>query len=171
MPRLSAFLLCPLLVAPLGLAPPPVFRERPDDSESVLRRLQGTWSMSRFEIRGRTVNGEGEVFTIRIENDLWTSFHSANGSRVSEMDRFTLKLDPKASPAEIDFTHRSLPVGWRGVYSLKGDTLKIVFREYDLKGDTAKILYPPNVNGKKDRARNLLDPGPRDYFMQLERDP
>jgi uncharacterized protein (TIGR03067 family) len=147
-----------LLIAALGFAPAPVFRERPDDPVAVLKRLQGTWTVPRYELGGRTAYSKGEAYTIEIEKDRWTFFRSVNGSPLVKLSSHTLKLDPKATPAEIDLiaTHDPMFI-FSGVYELKGDTPKFVFRT--------------DTHGKKNRAKDIINPGPGTFFMQLERRP
>ncbi len=154
----SSLLLIGLVGATLGFAPAPVFRERPDDPDAVFRRLQGTWAVSRNEEGGQTRIPMGQAFTIKFEKDQWTFLRSENGGPLIKSDRHTLKLDPKATPAEIDFIFSATKeVRFCGVYELKGDTLRIAFRS--------------TANGTKGRAKDLSNPAPGDWFMQLERRP
>ena len=153
--RRTSLLLVGLVGTTFGFAPAPVFRERPDDSAAVLKRLQGTWAVSRSE-QGRTMLSQGGAHTIKIEKDVWTYFYAQNIGPGTQRFSYSLKIDPKSTPAEIDCI-RSETYMLNGVYELKGDTLKVVFRR--------------NEGGKKDRAKDLIHPGASDYFMLLERRP
>ena len=156
--RLTSLLLVLLVGSIHGFAPAPVFRERPDDSKAVLRRLQGTWTVARYEQGGRTVYGKGEAYTIVIEKDHLTYFRSLNGSSFVKWSSFTLKLDPTSTPAEIDL--------------IAGHDPNIILSGvYDLKDDTLRMVYQINTDGKKDRAKGLVNPSPNSYFMRLERRP
>ena len=156
--RRTVLLLVLLVGSVLGFAPAPVFRERPDDSKAVLRRLQGTWTVSRYEQGGRTVYGKGEAYTIVIEKDHLTYFRALNGSSLVKWNSLTLKLDPNPTPAEIDLISSH-------------DPNIILSGVYDLKGDTLRMVYQINTDGKKDREKALVNPSPKSYFMQLERQP
>ena len=146
-----------LSIVAFGFAPAPVFRERPDDPETVLRRLQGTWKVPRYELAGRTAYSKGEAYTIKIEKDLWTFFRSVDGGALSKSSSHTMKLDPKSTPAEIDLI---------AVH----DPTFIFFGVYELKGDTLRFAFRTSTNGKKDRAKDLT-PAPDTFFLQLERQP
>ena len=155
--RLTLLLLLP--IAALGFAPAPVFREKPNDPESVLKCLQGDWAMPRYEQNGRTRISNGEAYMVKIEKDLWTFYHSHNGGPLTKSMSYTLKLDPKATPAEIDFLDYLSTPTYRllGVYELKGDTLRIAFRT--------------NTGANMDRVRSLATPAPNDYVIELQRKP
>ena len=154
--RSTSLLLVGLVGATLGFAPVPIYRENYRTPEAVLKQLQGTWAMPRYDQNGRTMISVGEAYTVKIEKERWTFYRSQNGGPLSPSSSYTLKLDPKAAPAEIDFgstpTYRLL-----GVYELKGDRLKITFR----------INSGVNI----DRVKSLTNPGPNDYLLELERKP
>ena len=148
-------LFLPLLMAALGFAPAPVFRENLDPA-SARKQLQGIWSMSRYDRDGRTMILEREVYTVTIEKGRWTFFISRKGSPLTKRSTFTLKLTPKIGQMEIDLVQgktRAL----LGVYDLKGDRLRIVFRA--------------TTDGTEERACDLTNPAPGDEFLELERKP
>ena len=151
--RRSALLLA---AAAFGFAPAPVYKENARDPDAVLKRLQGTWAMPQYESGRRTLISPGEAYTVKIEKDQWTFWRSQNGGPLTKSSTYTLKLDPKATPTEIDFIQSR-------TYTLLGS--------YDLKGDTLKIVFRVNNGLKKERARNLASPGPGDYLLRLERKP
>ena len=143
-----------LAAAALGFAPAPIYKENARDPASVLKRLQGSWAMPRYESGGRNMINPGEAYTVIIEKDQWTFWRSRNGGPLMKSSTYTLKLDPKTNPAEIDFFQSK-------TYSLLGS--------YDMSGDTVKIVFRVTNDDKRDRARDLATPGPGDYYLQLER--
>ena len=154
--RPTPLLLVGLVGAALGFAPAPVFRENYRDPAFVLKQLRGTWAMPRYDRNGATMISAGEAYTVKIEKDLWTFYRSQNGGPLMKSSSYTLKLDPKTTPAEIDFigsgTYRLL-----GVYELKADKLKITFRI--------------TTEMDKSRVKSLTKPDPGDYLLELERKP
>ena len=152
--RSLAFLLGPLVLAAstLGFAPAPIYKGNGRAPGSVLKRLQGTWTVSRYEISGQNLLPAGEDYIVRIEKGQWT--FSRKGATPPKTNTYTLKLDPKAKPAAVDFVRDKTCLAL-GAYALEGDTWKIVFRAAD--------------GTKKERARDLATPGPGDYYLQLER--
>ena len=143
-----------LAVTALGFAPAPIYKENGRDPATVLRRLQGSWAMPRYEMAGRTMISPGEAYTVIIEKDQWTFWRSRNGGPLMKSSTYTLKLDPKTNPAEIDFFQSK-------TYSLLGS--------YDMSGDTVKIVFRVTDDEKRDRARDIVTPAPGDYSLQLER--
>jgi uncharacterized protein (TIGR03067 family) len=145
-----------LAASALGFAPAPVYKETGRDPVAVLKRLQGTWAMPQYESGGRTMISPGETYTVKIEKDQWTFWRSQNGGPLTKSSTYTLKLDPKANPAEVDFV-QSPTYSLLGAYALEGNTVRVVFRV---------------SNGmQKQRARDLAAPGPGDYLLRLERKP
>ncbi|HZN36409.1 MAG TPA: TIGR03067 domain-containing protein [Pirellulaceae bacterium] len=91
------------------------------------QQWQGTWTMVSCIANGESTEGNvqwvvsGDAYKIRIDGKL--------GS-----DRYPFQLD--ASKKRIDVNHHDTPPGtWggklKGIYEIKGDTLKVC---YDLKG-------------------------------------
>ena len=154
--RPLSLLLVGLTAAALGFAPAPVYRGDDLDPAKVLKRLEGTWAMPRYEQAGRTRIAAGEAYTIKIEKDQWTFFRSQKGGRLTKAQSYTLKLDPKATPPEVELV-RSKTYLLLGAYELKGDTLKIVFRVTN--------------DAKRERARDLTNLATGDYLIELQRKP
>ena len=144
------------VVASLGFAPAPVYKANYRDPGFVLKQLQGTWAMPIYEHGGRTMISVGEAYTVKIVKDQWSFFISKNGGPLTnnKSSSYTLKLDPKANPAHIDFI-QSKTYSLLGVYVLEADTLKIAFR---ITNDE-----------KKDRSTDLANAGPNDYVLELRR--
>jgi uncharacterized protein (TIGR03067 family) len=117
-----------------AFAPAP-FPNAKKSGPANLQALQGTW-----EIVGRQLapakGGPGTVRRspvnrVRIQKDVWSYIAAdAGGERVTVS--YTLKLDPSKTPHLIDMER----VGYkgtgkyviRGLYTLKGDGLEILYR-------------------------------------------
>ena len=143
-----------LVLATLGFAPAPIFKENDQDPEVVSKRLQGMWAMPRYEHAGRTMISKGEVHAVQIEKDQWTFLSSDKGGPLTRSSTLTVRFNPKAKTPEIDLTSGTEYV-YHGVYELKGDTMKLVFRA--------------NRGGERGRACDLTSSAGFDYLMQLER--
>ena len=155
--RSAALTFLLLAAASSGFAPAPIFKESKRDPAFVLQRLQGTWAMPRYDHGGTSAISMCEAYTIKIEKDEWTFFRSHNGGPLTKSSTYTLKLDPKTNPPEIDFVGKQ-NMTLVGTYDLRGDDLKIVFR---IKGQ----------GGRTDRAKDLTNPEPNDYLIELRRQP
>ena len=149
-------LLSLLSIAALGFAPAPVYRERPNGPETILRRLQGSWEITRYEYNDVSVHPAWVSGYAVVVRDKMTFFRRMGEGRVLEETTFTLRLDPKADSPEIDFVEREDYV-FRGVYELNGGRLKVVFRL--------------NAEGKFGRATNLDKPGRDEWLRHFERKP
>ena len=92
-------------------------------AEATKAELRGTWTAVKAERDGK---GANEVVGNRL------SF-AGNGFQIRSRDgkslyAGTVRVDPRAKPAAIDFTHKEgVPKGkaWKGIYVLDGDTLTI----------------------------------------------
>ena len=139
----------PLLLlsfALLGFAPAPVFRERPDDPESLLRKLQGGWRGVTYRHAGQD-QLTGTPFRVHLEKDRWRFLV---GSPPNETNVYTITLDTKANPMRIEW--RTNETSLLGLFALTGDRLRYSFR-------TAKE-YP----------RSLTTPDPDDWVIEVERE-
>ncbi|HET6368531.1 MAG TPA: TIGR03067 domain-containing protein [Pseudomonadales bacterium] len=110
-------LLCSLILA-TGLVP--AFAQ---PAEEAQKKLQGTWTATKAErdgsaaddVVGHRLSVTGNRFQIQ----------SKGGQR---LHAGTVRLDPSAKPAAIDFEHtEGTPKGkaWKGIYALDGDTLRV----------------------------------------------
>jgi uncharacterized protein (TIGR03067 family) len=140
--RKPLLLLLPL--AALGFAPAPVYRERPDDREVILRRLQGDWRGVAFKQDGRDLYA-GILFRVSLEKDRW-KFSTGNGAG----SHYTIALDTKAKPMRIDWREGSTHLV--GLFEVSGDGFRYSFR------DAAKG-YP----------QSLTNPEAGDYVVELVR--
>ena len=91
--------------------------------EEARKKLQGTWTATKAErdgkaaddVLGRRLSFTGNRFQI----------HSKDGKALFAG---TVRVDPSAKPAAIDFEHREGVLKgkvWKGIYALDGDTLTI----------------------------------------------
>ena len=91
--------------------------------EEAQRQLQGAWTATQAERDGRTADN---VVGHRLA-------FAGNRFRIQSKDgkvlfTGTVRLDPNAKPASIDFEHAEGTLkgkAWKGIYALDGDTLRI----------------------------------------------
>jgi uncharacterized protein (TIGR03067 family) len=130
-----------LLVASLGFAPAPVYKERRDSSDDDPKNLQGRWLLVSRTRDGKTPSHSAHV--VEIRGNRWTLYNKT-GTWSSVFD-FTLAV--KTSPRQIDMQHdkhkgRSGTI--HGIYKVKGDRLDFAFtmdagpRPTDFRGDSPK---------------------------------
>ena len=92
-------------------------------AEEAQRQLQGAWTATQAERDGRTAD---DVVGHRLAL-------AGNRFRILSKDgkvlfTGTVRLDPSAKPASIDFEHGEGTLkgkAWKGIYALEGDTLRI----------------------------------------------
>jgi uncharacterized protein (TIGR03067 family) len=110
------WVMCSLI---LGTALVPAFAQPADDA----KRLQGAWTATQAEqdgkaatdVVGHRLSFTGDRFQIRSKDG-------------KTLYAGTVRVDPSAKPAAIDFTHTEGDLkgkAWKGIYALTGDTLKI----------------------------------------------
>ena len=136
-----------LAIAALGFAPAPVFRERPNDPEAVLRRLQGGWRGVSYRNGGQN-HMVGTPFRVHLEKDGWRFFV---GTPPGQTNAYTITLDTKTNPMRIDWREGGTHL--KGIFVLSGDKLHYSFR-------TATLDYP----------QSLTAPAPEDYVIEVERE-
>lgn len=90
-------------------------------AEEVLKELQGTWTATKAERDGKAVE---EVVGHRLSlTGNRFQIHSKEGKTLFSG---TVRLDPSAQPAAIDFDHTGAALkgkAWKGIYALDGDAL------------------------------------------------
>jgi uncharacterized protein (TIGR03067 family) len=104
----------------LGTALVPAFAQPAEDAQ---RKLQSVWTATQAERDGKAAD---DVVGNRL------SF-TGNRFQIQSRDGKTLysgtvRLDPSAKPAAIDFAHTAGPLkgkAWQGIYTLDGETLKV----------------------------------------------
>jgi uncharacterized protein (TIGR03067 family) len=104
----------------LGTGLVPAFAQ---PAEEAQRKLQGSWTATQAERDGKAAD---DVVGNRL------SF-SGNRFRIQSKDgqllyAGTVRVDPSAKPAAIDFEHTEGAVkgkAWKGIYTLDGDTLRV----------------------------------------------
>jgi uncharacterized protein (TIGR03067 family) len=111
----------------LGTAFAPAFAQPTEDAH---KKLQGTWTATQAERDGKAaedVVGHRLSFTgTRFE------IQAKDGK---PLYAGTVRVDPSAKPAAIDFNHTDGAVkgkAWKGIYALEGDTLKVCDNAPDL---------------------------------------
>jgi uncharacterized protein (TIGR03067 family) len=122
--RLAAAVMCWAL---LGIGLVPVLAQPADDAP---KPLQGAWTATQAQRDGKPAE---DVVGHRL------SF-TGNRFQIESKDRKplyagTIRVDPKAKPAVIDFEHTEGELKgktWKGIYALKGDTLRICDNAPDL---------------------------------------
>ena len=136
-----------LSMVALGFAPAPVFRERPDDAEAILRRLQGGWRGVSYKSRSQD-QLVGTPFRVQLDKDRWRFF---TGTPSTQTNIYTITLDTKANPMRIDWREGGSHLV--GLFELSGDRLRYSFR-------SAGNGYP----------QSLTAPAPEDYVIEVERE-
>jgi uncharacterized protein (TIGR03067 family) len=92
-------------------------------TEDAQKKLQGTWTATQAErdgqaaddVVGNRLSVTGNRFQIQSKNG--TPLYAG-----------TVRVDPSATPAAIDFEHREGALNgkvWQGIYALDGDTLTV----------------------------------------------
>jgi uncharacterized protein (TIGR03067 family) len=99
-------------------------------AQEAQKQLQGAWTATQAERDGKPAD---DVVGHRL------SF-TGNRFQIQSKDgkllyTGTVRMDPSAKPAAIDFTHTDGTLkgkAWKGIYALEGDTLKICDNAPDL---------------------------------------
>lgn len=102
----------------LGTSLVPAFAQPVEEAQ---KKLQGTWTATKAERDGKAAK---DVFGHRLT-------FTGNRFRIQSKDgktvyAGTVRVDPSAKPAAIDFEHTDGPLNgkaWKGIYALDGDTL------------------------------------------------
>src|SRR5262249_3847642 len=125
LPQETDIMLSPLAVVLMLGMPLPAFAANEDAVKADKAKLQGTWLADYAERRGGEKAPEAFVksFKVVFSGDQVT-FHM--GPRRKEA-KYT--LDPGKNPKEIDMTSNNIPSP--AIYSVEGDTLKLVIDEKD----------------------------------------
>jgi uncharacterized protein (TIGR03067 family) len=104
----------------LGTGLVPAFAQK---AEETHKKLQGAWTAIQAERDGKVAN---DVVGHRL-------FFTGNRFQIQSKDgkllyAGTVRLDPNAKPAAIDFEHTEGALkgkAWKGIYALDGDTLTV----------------------------------------------
>ena len=90
------------------------------EKKDARAQVEGTWQVVSVEMNGQQVPGlESAELTLRPDGG--KTFKLPSGT----LEEGTYKLDPQADPGHIDSTTDGKPGTERGIYELKGDTLKL----------------------------------------------
>ena len=111
------------VVVSLAFAPAPLPRVSRAGPRSDLERLQGTWEVVDSRMSGvEMTHNKGARVEVRRER--WTFIDKTDSATRLHWD---LRLNPSATPPEIDFEGLEGVASSRGIYRLEGDTLTISY--------------------------------------------
>jgi uncharacterized protein (TIGR03067 family) len=130
--------MCSLILGS-GLAP--AFAQSGEEA----KKLEGAWTATQAERDGKTAHDvighrlifRGNQFQIRAKDG-------------KSLYLGTVRVDPSAKPAAIDFTHTEGTLkgkAWKGIYALDGDTLKICDNAPDLDKGRPPALEAKSGSG------------------------
>jgi uncharacterized protein (TIGR03067 family) len=88
--------------------------------EAELKRLEGQWRVVAYEVDG--MQSDEVKVVARFAKGKMTLLAPAP----ERSPEFTLTIDPSKSPSWMDLTTQTGEVTYRGIYELKGDTLRVV---------------------------------------------
>ena len=126
MPRL--WLLVAVAVA-VGFAPAPLPRASRAGPRTDLDRMQGLWEVVDSRMSGIELT-PNKGARVQVRRDRWTFIDKRDGASRHHWD---LRLNPSATPPQIDFKGVEGSGSSQGVYRLEGDTLTISY-SYVLSG-------------------------------------
>jgi uncharacterized protein (TIGR03067 family) len=120
-----------------------------DSAKSELKKLQGTWKVTRMEVDGTVIPLQAFAKVgVRIEEDRMTFQDQGKPYDVIE-----ITVRPTKQPRQIDLHYvAGLKKGVKeeGIYELDGDTLKIC------QSLNAKKQRPTDLQSPKGAARQLM---------------
>ena len=120
-----SLLSCVILIAAFAVASGQTDDALPAPAKKELARLQGKWTIKRFERFGEKVEVEGKNYVLEIKGVQWILGGKLKGNFVA--------IDPANSPTTFDL--RSLEEGRKGqvsegIFWLDGDTLTICINDF-----------------------------------------
>ena len=94
-----------------------------DQAEEELRRIQGVWAVTAGEQRGRPLDAiKGGVLSIAERS---FALKTAAGNEF----KGDLRVNPGASPRQLDFVHANGGPVWEAIYSVNDDVLRLNYVE------------------------------------------
>jgi uncharacterized protein (TIGR03067 family) len=113
-----------------------------DDKQKGLDQLKGSWKVVKAEPAGPDGRPRFEPKWLIINGDKVTVWFDDTGKKKRET---RIKVDPKAKPAHIDLQRGEKKGVSRGIYEVKGDTLRICFSEglYSIRPTEFKAVSEP----------------------------
>jgi uncharacterized protein (TIGR03067 family) len=97
-----------------------------DGVKGELKRLEGTWRAVAAEMGGKKMDRDPRQTDLAVfRGDRNTLIVRSPGWEVKFENTFA--IDPTKDPKWIDVTRITDKQSWRGIYELKGDTLRMVF--------------------------------------------
>ena len=137
--RAMSLALVLLVIASLGFAPAPVYRERRGSTEDELKHLQGRWLLVSRTREGNKITNH-VAYAVQINGDRWVLSSKDSKFRNSR----TFSLDVKQSPKHIHMRADGETSAECCIYEVEGDTLKYAYpaekdlRPLDFRGDSPK---------------------------------
>jgi RNA polymerase sigma-70 factor (ECF subfamily) len=124
-----------VLAAGTGHADDAGKKDDDDPGKIDLAMLEGTWVIVGKEFMGKKSTKDeieklAAVYEVVVKDGKWTFWSNDTGKKAI-VNEGMLKLDPKATPKELDIIYTS--------GQSKGTTDKTI---YELDGDTLKVCYP-----------------------------
>jgi uncharacterized protein (TIGR03067 family) len=114
-------------------------------AEETQAKLQGVWTATKAQRDGKPAD---DVVGHRLSfTDDRFHIQSKDGETLYAG---TVRLDPSAKPAAIDFEHTEGPLKgktWKGIYALDGDALTICDNAPNTDNDRPAVLEAPSGSG------------------------
>jgi uncharacterized protein (TIGR03067 family) len=83
--------------------------------------LNGTWTITRMEIQGKSLLGTGEKWKLIIKDGKVTSDAKGGPKEAVDLSKF---LDPSRKPKRITYPYEG-KLTFYGIYEVKGDELRV----------------------------------------------
>ena len=141
-----------LVLIGIGLVSTSVAVDPPkeDAAAAGLKKLEGTWIVTRTEQGGRVLEkDEAGSNLVTFTGTKCTIISNLGGGQKLTLEN-TITLDPSRDPKWMDVTAVKPKQTWKGIYELKGDTLKAVFQgnkdgprptEFRTRPGSAEVMY------------------------------
>ncbi len=125
-----------------------------DDNNAEMRKLEGTWKVTSFEVGGKKVDpGKGAPEKAVIKDGKATFF--SGGKEIPTFRNLKLELDPKKKPKEINLVRgekERLPC----IYEVTAEGLKLAMPLVPEKGKPGERLSRPESFDTKDKPFLVL---------------
>ena len=141
----AALALC-ALAALAGRADDP---EPPDDKKAELKKLKGTWAITRVVMEGKEWKQRSDTTYAFDGNKLvatTTAFAEGKG-KFESTESFKVKIDTKKKPHTIDLVPDGKYPGLMGIYKIEKGELYIAKGWREGIGKAAKVVRPKDFKG------------------------